>query len=73
MDFHEANVQKEKLKNKAMKRLLIKLITPALQTFADAIIQSLETDTPDHIKYMLFQQGVILDWYCVEKFGIYLN
>ena len=56
-----------------MKKLLIKLITPALQLYADTIIEALQSDANDSIKYMLIQQGVILDWYCVEKLGIYLN
>jgi hypothetical protein len=56
-----------------MKKLFIKLITPALQLYADTIIEALQSDANDSIKYMLIQQGVILDWYCVEKLGIYLN
>lgn len=56
-----------------MKKLFVKSVTPMLQLYANAIIDALQTDANDAVKYMLFQQGVILDWYCVEKLGIYLN
>jgi hypothetical protein len=56
-----------------MKKLFIKLVTPLLQLYANAIIEALQSNADDSIKYMLLQQGVILDYCCVEELGIYLN